>query len=112
MRISKYFHIIIPKKSIYIYIFYYTYLSPATVPSQSLVAPIRFIQILFFELVVGWWDQLISQSTSLRKRESIIQIALRGKAFPVEIDASGPDISISPTSIPRAYNTYLFSPSM
>lgn len=64
------------------------------------------------ELVLGSWAQSPAQSITFRIRESNNQIALRGRAFPFETDASGLDVTTSPTPIPQGCKIYLLSPSM
>ena len=64
------------------------------------------------EVVPGFRAQPTTRSNSFGKRESIIQPALRGRAFPIEMDASELDVTISPTPIPRGCKMYLLSPSM
>lgn len=65
-----------------------------------------------FEVVPSFRAQPTTRPISFGIRESSIQPALRGRAFPIEMDASELDVTISPTPKPRGCKMYLLSPSV
>lgn len=110
LRLFIRFHIILPLQIDILFScsrFWHALLSLFGYPNQV-------YSILFnmFEVVPGFRAQPTTRPISFGIRESGIQPALRGRAFPIEMDASELDVTMSPTPIPRGCNMYLLSPSV